>query len=356
MVAGIGLRTIWITLRAVNYTDRAFRAAIDNTKKLQGEEKKHMDALLRQRKEIMANISAGLLYTAMGAIMIAGFYQLAQSTQLGASYMQQLNQSLTELKTQMADAFFVVLKPALDILQMFIGFMKQYPVISRVIAVLAVYASTLLLLVGLYKIFSGAIALVNNSQAINLLMTKILGAEQVKNGFIVRGATISYQQLGVAIFGALGIFLVAMTALRGMNPIFTAAIAIVLALATAFWFLWAGISAATLGVGLAIGGAAAGAAVATAMNVQDQMNANSYAGGTRALPKTGMFLGHKGEVVYNPSTGRPTQIANEVEGTHPSSTTQQIQVNIDTINTKADVDDLDKELSRNLRKVANRSR
>jgi len=354
MVAGIGLRTVWISLRAMNYTDRAFRETVSNTEGLRKAEKKHIETLLDQRRAIMANISAGMLYTVMGVTMMAGIYNLAQSTKVGAEYMKQFSATMGELKTQFADAFFVTLKPALDVLQMFVGIMKQYPIISRLIASLAVFAIVVMTLVGIHKLWSASIQLVSNNMAINAILQKGLRVQTTATGIVAQGAAISWRQLGAAILGAAGTFILVYSALSGLNPIFTAAIAIVLALATAFWFLWAGISAATLGVGLALGGAAAGAAVATAANMQAQMGA--YPMGTRALPRTGLFFGHKNEVVYNPSSGRPTQIANDLEGNQPLSTTQEINVNIETLNTKADIDDLDREISKSLRKTAVRSR
>ncbi len=58
----------------------------------------------------------------------------------------------------------------------------------------------------------------------------------------------------------------------------------------------------------------------------------------------------KGEVIYNPSVGRPNQIGNELNGNgQPSVTNNNFQVQIDAVNTKSDYEDMKSKLSKDLR-------
>jgi len=143
--------------------------------------------------------------------------------------------------------------------------------------------------------------------------------------------------------------------LKDMHPAVSAIIAVVLALAAAFFLLWAGISAATLGIAGVIGGVAAGAALASATAMRSQMG---FAAGTRALPYTGMFFGHRGEMVFNPATGQPTGVRREVFGEEmePRTNIYDMPITIEHVHTKADFDDLDEELGQALRKGAKRRR
>ena len=63
---------------------------------------------------------------------------------------------------------------------------------------------------------------------------------------------------------------------------------------------------------------------------------------------------HEGEVIYNPATHRPTQVGNDIEGQgeggRGGTSYIQMPVNIENINTKADVDDVDEKLSEAWRK------
>lgn len=167
-------------------------------------------------------------------------------------------------------------------------------------------------------------------------------------------ATVAHMNLAMAIGMAsagLTIFLLIGTLLgKEVGPIVAALGAItlaVLALAVALNIL----SVGTLTAGQ-LGALAAGAGMAA--GILAIQSGAGFQMGTRGLPATGLFLGHKGEVVYNPATDRPTGIVpREREG--PSTTIQDIDIAIEHVHTEAEFDDFDEKISRKLRDLARRA-
>ena len=78
--------------------------------------------------------------------------------------------------------------------------------------------------------------------------------------------------------------------------------------------------------------------------------------GTRSIGKTGFALVHKHEVVYNPTTNRPTQIGNDLGRGGGETNFYDMPVTIETVNTKADIEDLDKKMSEAWRRRMRRRR
>jgi len=198
------------------------------------------------------------------------------------------------------------------------------------------------------------------SELIVPLLAK-LNVELIGHSIVIRGCSISWTMLGVAMAGALASFvlIVAITEKFGQSAGMVVGLTMaIIGLALAFSFLKAVLTGgATLamdiksavGVGLMAGG----------------LMGMAYAGtrqmGTRGLAQTGIFMGHKGEVVYNPATRRPTQIANELEGREgmegiPRTTHQDIDINIENLFTEAKFDEIDEKLGRKLRRNMRRSR
>ena len=79
--------------------------------------------------------------------------------------------------------------------------------------------------------------------------------------------------------------------------------------------------------------------------------------GTRMVPYTGIGMLHKGEIVYNPMSGRPTQIGNDLAGGGGSVTTIDASVNVEgDLNTKADAEDLQDVMKKQSRTIAQNNR
>jgi hypothetical protein len=273
-MASTNLRTVWITLRATNYTAQAFSAVARQCDWLEVKEKRLMTQNLRLGT---AAISAGLMFNTMGD-QIGG---------VGGELM------------------------------------KQASLMMYVVGVLGYLKAGYIILTG-----------INWAH-----MTSVLGV------------AMSYKMLAISAAAAFGAFLLVYNALIALNnPMVSGVIAVIAGITAALWMLFVAESAATMGVGLAIGGAAAGAALATAK----QMGA--FQMGTRMIAATGPVIAHKGEIIYNPSTGRPTQTQNDLANSGASTIIYEIPITIETVNTKADIDDVDEKIGKAIKRAANRSK
>jgi len=348
MVLGLGMRTVWISLRAMNYTDQAFRAAIGNLDKLQAAERQQVKAALQMAEIGKYNIQVGMLYAATITMMAMSLWQMLASTEAGQRQLAGLNTVMQETKSAFADTLFGALRPLIDAFTGFLMLLRDNEPLRILIILIGMAVAAFMMMYSVYKVVTGAIAMYNAMRTLQTfleskgLFTKLMDIN------LTNLQTMAYFKLAIAVAAATGGFMLAYLALRGAPPIVSAIIAVVLALAAAFFLLWAGISAATLGIGALLGGAALGAALAAASSATGEMG---FARGTRALPATGLFFGHRGEMVYNPLTGSPTGVRDLLgeEEEEPSVTTQDIDINIEHLHTEATFDEIDEKLGRKLR-------
>lgn len=348
---GIGLKSVWISLRATNYSDRAFRAAIGNLKDLEKAERKHAEQMIQLREIMRFNIATGVLWAANLSIVAQGIFGLMAQTQAGAEYMEGFNETINEAKVAFADTFFETLRPALDVVKGFLDILKENAPLRMVVmlttfaamALIGLYAATKLV-VGIKAMLALQLSVENQRRLIGIGL-------KIKSIIVTKAETMAQWQLAAAVAAASGGFTVAYMALSALNQPIVSAIVLIAALTAALWALYIAQSAVSLGIALVAGGVAAGAAAALA---QSYTNEPQYGMGTRGLPRTGLFYGHKGEVVYNPQTDRPTGIV-ERGGEIPTSTVQDIDVTIEHVHTEAEFDDLDEKLARKLRDLARRA-
>lgn len=357
MVLGMGMRTIWISLRAMNYTDQAFRASIRNVENLEKSEKQHLQTLLKQKDVARLTIQTGVLYAATIAMVGMQLASLLNMTQVGAEYMSEFNQTVDELKVAFADTLFEALKPLLDVLKVFMGFIRDSGPLRNVIVYVGLLAGGLFTLYAVYLILRGAIAQYNANLALNNFFTEM----SVKHGVSMVASNtavgFSFKSVAVAIglvTAGLTIFTLLGSVIGNQAGAIVAAVASITAALLALAVAMNIVSVGTL-TPLQLGAFAAGAGIAAGvMGIQANQG---FANGTRGLPNTGLFLGHKGEIVYNPATNRPAGMESEVMGRRePSTTVQDIDINIAQLNTKADYDDTKEKLGRELYNIAKRSR
>jgi hypothetical protein len=264
------LKTIWLTIRATNYTTQVFTNVISNMNGLIASEKKAINSGLNLGKSAMA---AGILFSVMGS---------------------QIGGTAGQLLTYASYGMYAV---------SMIGYLKA----------------------GL----------------------AFMDAQMRLHHITVATLTTGYTGLAVAISAAIGTFAIVYSILNSIrNPILDV-IVIIGALTVALWALFVAESAASWGIALAAGGAAAAGAVALATQY------SGHATGTRMVGATGPALLHRGEVVYNPSTGRPTQVGNDLASRGGGFTTIDASMHIDTLNTKASEEELNEILRKQGRKIAN---
>ena len=340
MVAGMGMRTIWISLRAMNYTDRAFRSAIKNLRNLSDEEKRNVREALKMMRVGRMQIQAGMLYSAMLAMMGGQLFKLMSQTKVGAGYMREFTKSIEDIKIAFADTFFETLRPILDIVKGFLDLMKQNAPLRTAVVILALLAGTLVGLYSSYMLISGIrkhmiaqMTLENYLRAKGLIIKFKDAMANITLTASNHALATSLMAVGVGAAFGLGVFFALKDVVgplsAGFAALAIALIPLVIQLGLAAGFM----SALTLGVA-AIAGVAGVASIVAAVSSAT----GGFAGGTRALPNTGLFFGHKGEVVYNPATDRPTGMGgNGEQVTHISN---QFDFSGTTINTKADEEEL----------------
>jgi len=348
------MRTVWITLRAMNYTQQAFRNAIMSVEGLTDAEKKHRDNLLKTIDTARLNIQTGVLYMAMISMVSQKLIGLLSLTQVGSEYMSEFNQTVQELKVAFADTLFEALKPLLDVLQIFMNIIKDNAPLRTLVVVGGLLAIVLGGLYSAYLILHNQMLMNATMMELNAFMSGKTAAVHTVHGFTVHGLTIAYKSLAVAVGAAFAGFTIAYSALQGLNPVISGVIAIVLALAAAFMYLYVAHSMATVGITAALGAAAGGAALATISNIQ---NTGGFAVGTRALPSTGMFLGHRGEIVYNPRTDKPTGVGKEIFGEGGGrGQYNKIDFHVNTLHTKSDIDEVDEKIGNRLARAMKNGR
>jgi len=134
MGAGMGMRTIWITLRAVNYTERIFREVIRDLIKMEVLEKELGQRRLANLRIGNAMVMTGMMMAAVGAMMIQNLMQVAMATEKGAEEMSQLKSEMERAQVAFADAIYDILKftGVLNVLHTILGAMEKSRYISLI--------------------------------------------------------------------------------------------------------------------------------------------------------------------------------------------------------------------------------
>lgn len=162
------------------------------------------------------------------------------------------------------------------------------------------------------------------------------------------GLKIAWWEIFVAIGAAAGVFMLLKDNVgviaAGLLAIATAAGILALAL----WSSATAMSTLTWGAAAIAGGAAIAGAAAVGLHA-----AGMFQMGTRMVGQTGSAFVHHGEVIYNPSTGRPTQVGNDLSGGLGGGvTTIDASLHVETLNTKASEEQLNELLRKQGRKIA----
>jgi len=294
MPAGtMGLRTIWITLRAVNYTAQVFKDVIRDTKLLSDSEATLAKQTMRAGQHAL---SAGLMWTVLG---------------------QSIDNSIT--KNLMS----------IGILNQVVGVMKPY------VAALLTTIGVLQMLIGIEQIYialkqSKLVTIYAESIAVNILAS-------------------SWKTAALSMFAACGIFF-ALKDVLGTVPALLIAVAVAVGImAIQLWIAAGAMSVLTWGLAAIAGGLAITGAIAALGGIRE------FPMGTRMIEATGPAIVHKGEVIYNPATNRPTQIGSDMSG-GPSTTMQEVNINVQELHTKSDKDDVDERLGKAAYKLAKNNR
>jgi hypothetical protein len=301
----LGLRTIWITLRAINYTDYAFQKTIINLNNLMSAEEAASKATIQHAR-----------YAAM-----AGMMWMALGVQLGQAGIEMARTT-------------TALKPFVNAVDSLFKTMGQSESLK-------VFLSILLLTVSALMLFGGAAMMVKAIQDIAWLPS-------------VHKMIVAHQTLATAIGACFGAFMVFMIIGQVIGKQAGAIVAAIVSITAALLALAVAMNIVSVGTltPFQLAAVAAGAAMAAGVMAIGK----SFQLGTRSVGATGLAFVHKHEVIYNPSTNQPTQIGNDLNGGAGETNFYDIPVTIENVNTKADFDDLDEKLRKSLGKLARNRR
>ncbi len=329
MSMSIGIRSLWIGIRAMNYTNQAFREVTSNTQKLKDEEK----ALEIQS---MRMTNAGMMFIALGSMFALGMMNMVRASVEGSMYMAKFDQSVQAAVARIGYSLLTILKPALEAVMGILDFIAKNPYLSSFVAILAILGSGLIVVFGSILLVTG----VMGQWAMVVGMLNSLIGPLISGVALLSSAT---NNLGIALLGVSAGFAIFFFLKDAIGPVPAAVTAIGVAigfLAAQLWLaaipmgmLTGGL--AILGAGLAAGGLIYG--LGTSSSSGGSLPA--YSNGSRFVGKTGLALVHEGEEIRNNRRGMPSGVANS---SNASTVNQQAIIDLrgSTIQTKADKEEL----------------
>ncbi len=313
------MRTIWVAIRGINYTDRATR-----------EVGKNIDTLIKEQQKLRQHavqmLMAGTMWTAFAGLAVIGIGKIIGASAEGRRALRMLERATNEMLKSMSQAFLKVLGPTINMLTQFLRLIAQNQPLMQLIAVLATLAIALVTVKGVSLIMSGAWDLVMQKATLMGVVT-VGTANTMTMSFIKLQAAMGPILMGFMIGAQLAAMFSnnvgAMVALIGVLTVAT------LALAAALWKAGLGLSILTFG-GAAIAGVAAMAFASQATP--------SYQVGTEYVRRTRPAMVHEGEKitsVRDRSLGR----GEETQRNFPVRKTE-INFNGLTVQTKATKEEL----------------
>jgi len=342
-------------LRAVNYTDAAFRQAIKNHKELSEAEEELLKQNVAMMEQARYQMMLGMMYVGMSSMIIQATIRMAQSSNVGSMAVQELNEAMAEFKDTVAVGLIPFIQTITTLLKQFNNIIRAMgPSGQILISVLAGMLTVGLGLYGVYKILTAAYDMYCAKLAIMHLLEQkgiLVKLAHAKATFL---QAIAQHQFAVAVSASVAGFAIMFEITRKLPPVLGVLIGLVLALAAAFIFLRSALGDFSVLASVAMGTAAVGAFLGAYASYRGQM---SYQRGTRFAPITGPVLVHKGEVIYNPNVGLPTQIERELAGEkEPTQLTYNIPITIENVHTKADIEELDEKIRKSIRDATVKAR
>ena len=325
----MAIRYLWITIRAMQYTDRAFKAVqqnIGNLVKAEGQLKSSGD---------MLKLSAGLMWMALGTMAIGAMSNLMRVSKEGRQVMNSLDRSIRDLSKSFGEAFTKTLGPAIRVLTMFLNALAKAPP-----WLLTMLSAGALVLIGLgmmkasFWVLSSVLKMVGfdfQRASMSLIQYNEVGQivgvanNSLKGSFLALGFHIKNAFIYFSIFLSIGLMFGKQGSIivAVIGSITVAIIALGWAMKhTAMWQ-----SALTFGLSAIAG--LAGAAM-----LSQQMP--SFQVGTRRAQFTGPALVHAGERI-----GKEDALKRELGGNAPQKSQTNVAITFSgNIQTKADKEQL----------------
>lgn len=332
----MSMRTIWITLRAVDYASQVFNQLQKGIGSLIVSENK-----LSKQNEVLRQTAlkageASLMMFTLSSQLSGQILNMAMSSREGAGDMARLKQQIFLTTNALNNAAYEFLKVTgiLGILSSALNAIQNNKALQYLVIALLVVGAVVTAGIGIYLAYI-AITSLAAIKTLALAQTQtVLIPAVTKTGFAFKSLAVS---IGAAV-GFFSIFFMIASSLSGpaktiigiIGGIISALIALIVVQAAAT----GGLSALFSAHGAALG-AAAGAGLGLGIG-----GLGGFAGGTQAVQRTGPVFAHKGEVIYNPATNRPSQVGNDLTRGSGSTTNMNTQITIENVHTKADYDDV----------------
>jgi len=322
-------RTIWITLRASNYTTRAFEDTIRGLKKRQRDQ-------LRFRMNAAKNIFAvGIMYVAFGSIAVGVLAKIMTASKLGERVMERFGTRVGKSMAKLGDALAMILGPILEIVAGILEFAVAIPFFKEIAALLMILVTGFLLVKGAIMMFTAVMEMLRVSKIADIIVTKVQ-SQTLLTQFIpaTKAATVATYSLGQSLLFVGAGFTAAFAAVFIVYQLFGKMPAIILGVVIALVALLVVLLAVasiidwTAGVralaGAGIGGAIGAAAIASMP--EHEM-------GTSFVRQGGLARVHAGEEIIS---AREKQIQPRWEKREFKKSYWDVNVNIGDVHTKAD--------------------
>lgn len=334
-MGGMGLRTVWVAIRGMNYSDRAFREVGGNITTLE-ERQKQM-----QRTMAITSIAAGAMFIALAAMASYSIGRLMDMTQKGHQIMFAFGKATENMLKSLGNAFVTVLGPSIQMLTSFLNAISRSQPLMAFFAVVATGLITLLSLYGVMLLLRGVSTLLSFSfgglgkaMAEYAIVSQfpLLATEKLAFTFNVLKASLGSAMLIFMLMNSVAMML-------GKNA--WVLIPILGALTIAMVAYAVATHKAALGMAMLTWGASAILGVAAFLAAQASIP--TYQAGTRVIQRTGPAIVHAGEEIR-----RANQPATTQEAT-PRHVTWNVTIPIEHVHTEAKFDDVYEKIRRALK-------
>jgi len=326
----MSMRVIYIAVRAKNYSDMATRQVGRNIDKMIKQQQK-------LRQQMTRTFAAGIMFTAMAAMMGIAIGKIITSTTQGRVLMAQFGRAVTTATKALSEQFVKILGPTIRMVSGLLNTISRNEPIMRFIAYMTLMGTVLIGVKGIMFLLSFAISTLQmwwtSLTMTTATFTAYAGFSTVSVITLAGALQILQASMGPIIMAFMAGYMI-VVGLRDNIPLLITVVgglvAAFIILAAILWSCATAMSIISLGVAAAVG---IGAIVAahTAMP--------SYQYGTRLVQRTTPAIVHAGDVITRPDrgdypsaalTGKPTM---EV-------TKQNVTVAIGTVKTQADEEEL----------------
>jgi len=182
-------RTIWVSIRAVNYTTNAFRQVNKGLSELRQRQLQLGKSLLQM----------GFIYMAMGGIVIQTLMGIMTKSRQGEKVMMRFSRRMDKSLKSLGASLAKILEPILNVVASLLEIATANPIIRELIAYIGLGIAVFLVFAGVINIVKGALAILGVS--FSVLTGQAAGTQMVFNSFgqAIPPLTVRLHALGSAL-------------------------------------------------------------------------------------------------------------------------------------------------------------